>query len=461
MDSVTLYPFQEEGVAQLLQRRCVLFGDEMGLGKTVQSAVAIKRLFQQGAIHRVLVVCPSSLCRNWRKELRTWVPEIPAVIYEGGDRHGMLFGNAKILIGSFETVAMDLSRPTFEGRVYCDPGFDLLILDEAHRIKDAKSNKALILCAVLAARRWALTGTPLENHPSELASILRFLNPNEFMEDDALQDESLLLKYRDLCLFRRTKQQVGLQLPPKRVITINVALSPSQASEYENTLMTLRENLSAVTDLRAMAGLLLSGLQALRRIAVIASDGESSKLDLLDDEVAELIERNEKVVVFSTFANLVLPAVQQRLGKYGAVSYTGSMSVEERELSHKQFLEDPNVMVMCASLRAAGVGLTWVVAVNVYHLDLWWNPQAMRQAEDRVHRIGQTQNVLVRRLISEDTVEDGIATLQQVKQDIFDLIINESPTGTEAPKDMNDLLSLIGLKLGASGHSVQLDQTPM
>lgn len=455
MDSVTLYPFQEEGVAQLLQRRCVLFGDEMGLGKTVQAAVAIKRLFQQGAIHRVLVVCPSSLCRNWRKELRTWVPEIPAVIYEGGDRHGMLFGNAKILIGSFETVAMDLSCPTCEGKSYCDLGIDVLILDEAHRIKDAKSSKALIFCAVLAARRWALTGTPLENHPSELSSILRFLNPNEFMEEDALQDENLLLKYRDLCLFRRTKQQVGLQLPPKRITTVNIALSPSQAAEYENTLSTLRENLSAVTDLKAMAGILLSGLQALRRIAVIASDGESSKLDLLDEEVAELTERNEKVVVFSTFANLVLPAVQQRLSKYGAVSYTGSMSVEERELSHKQFLEDQNVRVMCASLRAAGVGLTWVVAVNVYHLDLWWNPQAMRQAEDRVHRIGQTQNVLIRRLISEDTIEEGIATLQQVKQDIFDLIINESPTGTEAPTDMNDLLSLIGLKLGPSGHSVQ------
>src|SRR6266487_4839633 len=103
----TLYEFQREGVEQLLCRRCILFADEMGLGKTVQAAVAIRRLFSDLAVARVLIVTPSSLCRNWRLELRKWAPEIPVVLYEGADRHGMLYGNARILVGSFETVTAD------------------------------------------------------------------------------------------------------------------------------------------------------------------------------------------------------------------------------------------------------------------------------------------------------------------------------------------------------------------
>jgi SNF2 family DNA or RNA helicase len=423
-----------------------LFADEMGLGKTVQAAAAIRTLFREAAISRVLVICPFSLCRNWKRELQRWAYGIPSVLYEGADRYGMLSGNAKILIGSIETVANDLIRPTKQGRVFYDIGVDLLLIDEAHRIKDPDALKSRIFSSILAARRWALTGTPVENRPLELASILRFLFPNELHDVSSLNDNQLVLSLRDQSLLRRTKAQVGLELPAKTVADIPVALSPSQSAEYSTTLLRINEALGSAGNLKMAKACLLEGIQALRRIAVISDADESSKIDLLEEEVTELTDQGQKVVIFSTFAKLVLPIVRDRLDRFGAVSFTGDMVAEERERAHRSFIEDANTRVMCASLRAAGVGLTWTVASYVYHLDMWWNPQAMTQAEDRVHRIGQTQHVLVKRLVSEDTIEEGIGALQQAKSELFDLLICGSSGELRSETDFGVLLSLIGLK---------------
>lgn len=169
-------------------------------------------------------------------------------------------------------------------------------------------------------------------------------------------------------------------------------------------------------------------------------------MDFVADQIEEIVERDEKAVIFSSFPNVALPRLAERLAAFQPLLFTGEMSTDEREMVHRRFLDDPSARVMCASLKAAGVGITWTVASHVYHLDLWWNPQALRQAEDRVHRIGQTEPVLVKRLVAEGTIEDGIKDLLALKEDVFDLVLGTAPDLSRDMGTFEQLLSLIGLK---------------
>ncbi len=439
---MNLYPFQIVGVNNLITRRTILLGDEMGLGKTVQSAIAIRSLLIQGAIRKILIVCPSSLCLNWKSELQKWA-RLSAVIYHGAERYGMLEGNATILISSFETLCMDLDSKTAKGEKYFDASIDLLIVDEAQRIKDPESIRSKVLSKIVAPRRWAISGTPLENHPRELSSILRFLDPNEFLEASSIDDIEKTIGLAKKLVLRRTKAEVGIELPQKTLIHLRLPLEPEQAADYSHA----RENLLALArnpiDPLKANGLLLKGIQDLRRLAVISENQTSSKIDFIEMQLEEVIEKTEKVVIFSSFSNLVLPVLANRLGRFGALLYTGSMTSQEREAAHNRFLKDPNARVMCASLRAAGVGLTWTVANHVYHLDSWWNPQVLNQANDRVHRIGQDRPVFVTRLISAGTIEEAIEDLLASKVDIFNMIFSDEFTTRFDAQAARRLLAII------------------
>jgi SNF2 family DNA or RNA helicase len=448
MTALNLYPFQRTGARALIERPRVLLGDEMGLGKTVQAAVALRQLFECGAAHRAVIVCPASLCVNWKHEVGKWAG-LASVIYEGPDRFGMLYGNAAVVIGSFDTVASDLRTPTRSGTVFHDIGVDVVIVDEAQRIKDPASLRSKVLAKLLAARRWAITGTPVENHPRELASILRFLYPNEFITDTDFDDLRKILRHRDACLLRRTKQQVGLELPNKTVGSVTIALTPSQHLEYARRLSVLKESLSRGGRSQGQAVMhLLAGIQDLRRIAVIGEDGASSKLDYLEDAIESIVASGEKVVVFSSFANIAIPHFYRRLSRFGALAYTGAMAQEQRQATHHRFLTDPNAGVMFASLKAAGVGLTWTVASHVFHTDVWWNPQVLNQADDRVHRIGQEKPVFIRRLLADNTIEVAINELLDKKEEISDLLIDDAPLNAAPQQIINDLLAMIGLETG-------------
>lgn len=442
-----LYPYQREGVEHLLRRRCLLLADEMGLGKTVQVVVALRQLFEWQSIRRVLIVCPTSLTRLWRLEFRRWAPEIPVVLYEGGDRYGMLEGNAAVLVGSYESVTNDLRRKTQDGNIFFDAGLDVLVLDEAQRIKSESSFRGQILSRLVAPRRWAISGTPLENNAEELRSILRFLAPTEIDEVGEMLDWSSLLAYRDRYLLRRIKQDVGLQLPERTMSYVPIALSPEQAAEYDQKATTFHALLASPQPL-SNAGELLATIQHLRRIAAMSSSGESAKLDFVAEEIGRLLRDSSKAkaVVFSSFARRVLPIVRERLAHFGALLLTGDLSAEDREVIQKRFIEDDSCRVMCASLRAAGVGYTWTVATHVYHMDLWWNPQVLRQAEDRVHRIGQRRNVFFRRLVAENTIDEAIAQLLTAKENIFDAVIEKRAGDAGHPDFLHDLVALIAMK---------------
>jgi len=420
---LTLYPYQKEGAQELVKRRCVLLADEMGLGKTVQGAVAINILFEQKAIKRALIVCPGPLTRNWIHEIKKWTDNIHPVLYEGLDRHGLLMGSAKVLVSSIETLTNDLLIPTSNGKKYYDIGIDLILLDEAQRIKGFSALRSLVMSKILSARRWAFSGTPLENCPTELASILRFLVPNEVGIDESEIDQEKLFKLRDLLMIRRTRRSINIALPPKNKINKILSLSPSQSSEYDAEIQNIKNVLKNINRNPRSNNTIVSCLNELRRICLISRNDESSKCDLLQEEVGEVCE-TEKVVIFTSFPNLIYPILAKRLKKYGCVLFTGTMTNEEKNIAHNKFLNDINSRVMLASLKAAGVGITWTVASVVYHLDVWWNPQASLQAEDRVYRIGQNKPVTVKQLACGDTIEESILKLQETKKEIFNIMIH-------------------------------------
>jgi len=354
----------------------------------------------------------------------------------------LLGSNAKLLIASYETIARDLWDETRSGEVFVDIGIDLLVLDEAQRVKNPESRAAKVLRKLCAARRWALTGTPLENRPSELGSVLGFLRPNE--SDQLVSSSGLpeVLRQRDQLMLRRTKKDAALELPPKAVGYIRIEMSAEQKAEYDEALSPLRKRVRDGSLRSESSVSLLATLNQLRLLAASSSSGSSGKLSYLEELLAEVFAEPTKAIIFSSFPNKVFPHLAHQLERYGVVQYSGDMSIEEREESHQSFMENPDVRVMLASLRAAGTGLTWTSASHVFHMDLWWNPQALNQAEARAHRIGQILPVVCQRLVCDSSIDVGIAELLLRKEGVFDTVV-EGDAECEEHVDRRSLLALI------------------
>ena len=429
----SLYAFQKTGVARLLKSVSLLLADDMGLGKTVQALVALGCLFKSGAVRRAIIICPTSLLANWRKEANKWLPEQGALVYRGPDRFGLLDSRVPILLTSFETITQDWRQPSTDGLTFFPTDFDLIIVDEAQNLKNPRSRRSTIISRALIPRRWALSGTPMENRPEELGSVFRFLSPNEFPDLESFSDYGSILRLRDRMMLRRSKKEVLNDLPEKVVSEVYVEMNPAQKSEYSTEFGAIRARLKSLQGQKSPARrtAILGAIQRLRRICVLAPRSEDSgKLDYLEEEMEKLASAGEKAVVFSTFANEVLSVGAKRLERFGVALFRGKMTLKERDDAACRFLNEKSCSVMLASTKAAGVGLNWTVPRHVYQLDLWWNPQVLSQAEDRVHRIGQTRGVIVKRLVAADSIEEGILRLLNRKQAIFDMVVQDETVST-------------------------------
>ena len=379
-----LYDYQQKGVLKLVERRTVLLADDMGLGKTIQALVAAETLFQMKEVSRILIICPNPVMTNWKKEAEKWTNR-NSLYYKGENRYGLLeFSKAPIFITSISTIVNDWQTASKRGTEFFETNFDLIIVDEAQKLKNPSSISSKTLSKAISTRRWALTGTPLENRPEELGAILRFLEPNEFPDGDFSDYESIL-KLADHLMLRRSKKDVLKELPEKIVRDVIIDMSADQEYDYNNFIEYIVRNIENLDHVKKM-NFILQSIHALRKLAVLSDNNTSGKLDFLIHEL-ETVPQNDKIVIFTTFANLVLPHFAKELDSYGVVRYTGSMTTEERDEANHRFENDPNIRIMLASIKAAGVGLNWTIANHVYHLDLWWNPQVLAQADDRVHRI--------------------------------------------------------------------------
>ncbi len=422
-----LMPFQLDGVRTLLQSERLLLADDMGLGKTVQAAAAIRIMCAQRTIERVLLIVPAGLLDQWRRELHRWAPELRAIIVRGPahERAWKWKAEAHVAIVSYETFRSDaVSIPASASRARV---WDLVVLDEAQKIKNREVDVSRAVKQLARRRSWALTGTPLENKLDDLASIMEFVDHGDGGEPRRYAPDARLLdRHRELQL-RRRKSDVLAELPAKQMITIQVPLLPRQQASYSRAesegVVRLRERGAEVRIEHV-----LELITRLKQICnVDAATGESAKFEDIHERLGTLSDEGHRALLFSQYTDdtFGVGAAARALSEFRPLTYVGSMSGARRDATIAQFKSDTSHRALILSLKAGGVGLNLQDASYVFHIDRWWNPAVERQAEDRSHRMGQLVPVTVFKYVCIDTIEDRIDRLLAGKQQLFDEIIDD------------------------------------
>ena len=442
-----LMPFQKEGVRTLMERDRLLLADDMGLGKTVQAIAALRILRVRGMIGQALVAAPASLLDQWRREIERWAPELSAIVVRGPipDRAWQWEARKDVTLVSYDTLRSDFGgnaqAPVRRKR------WDVVIADEAQRIKN-RNDTSDALKGLRRARSWALTGTPLENHEEELASILEFVDHDASGAPKRYRPGTeLFTRHRELQL-RRRKNDVLDDLPPKRTTRVAIALTPGQRNSYDKAE---RDGIVYLKSLGAEIGV-THVLDLINRLKQICNadprSGESAKLEDVGDRLAQLTAQGHRALVFSQYTNDVsgVAAAAGRLWEFNPLILTGDMSQEERTAVIDRFKAGDAHKVLILSLRAGGLGLNLQEASYVFHLDRWWNPAVERQAEDRSHRIGQAAKVNVIKYSCTGTIEERIDAILERKQALFDELVDDVSLDLSANMNREELLGLFGLE---------------
>lgn len=436
------FPYQYEGIGWLFSKTSALLADEMGLGKTMQTITAIRLLVRSGQVRRVLLVCPKPLLPNWQREFRAWAEELPFVVVEGdGERRRLTWTmpGVPVLIANYESLVRDFA--TFgEGEF---PKFDLVVLDEAQRIKNRTSRTAETARALPRRRSWALTGTPIENRPEELGALYEFL---EVVPPNATPDLRQLQYLAKQFILRRTKNLVMKDMPPRLDRDEVLELLPAQKYAYEKAEKDGVIHLNELGDSISVQHVFELVLRLKQITNFDPLTGESAKLDRLEADMEEIAASGGKAILFSQWTK-VLDWLAKPMAKYGALLYHGGVPTKQREPILKQFKEDPKSHIILMSYGTGAVGLNLQFAGYVFLFDRWWNPAIEDQAINRAHRIGCKSQVIVTRFISKDTIEERIDKILTEKRELFARILGDGDDcNTSLSLNASEIFGLFDLK---------------
>ena len=449
-----LMPFQREGVRALLDNCQLLLADDMGLGKTLQAVAALRILRARREVQSCLVAAPAGLLDQWRREIEKWAPELSAIIIRGStsDRSWQWAAKRDVALVSYDTLRSD-----FSGNAQSPvrrKTWDVVVADEAQRIKN-RNDTSDTLKGLQRTRSWALTGTPIENHEEELASILEFVDHDVSKPTKRYRPGAELLQRHSELQLRRKKSDVLEDLPPKQVTKVTIDLSPRQRNSYhkaEQDGIVYLKSLGAEVGVRHVLGL----ITRLKQICnADPKTGESSKLDDIKDRLEQLADQGHKALLFSQYVSDTsgVAAAANYLRDFTPLTITGGMPQQERTDVIERFKARDEHKVLILSLRAGGLGLNLQEASYVFHLDRWWNPAVERQAEDRSHRIGQTVKVNVIKYSCSETIEERIDDILERKQHLFDELIDDVSLDLSVQMSREELFALFGLeRVDASGR---------
>jgi non-specific serine/threonine protein kinase len=461
--------------------------DDMGLGKTIEVLALLLILARQNAHETHLLVVPASLIGNWLSEIARFAPSLRAhVIHASAKAPAHTQGaratrrpvgpsgldpldethlsNIDLVI---TTYGMLLRAPWIAAR-----GWGLVLLDEAQAIKNPSAKQTRAVKTLHGRSRIALTGTPVENHLSDLWSLFDFLSPGLLGSERRFSELSRKLEERGSyaplrALVRpyvlrrlKTDRKIIQDLPEKTEVVAFCTLSRKQVVLYERIVTELEETLAQATGMQRR-GAVLATLMRLKQVCnhpsqLLGDEGfarkDSGKMLRVAELCDEIAQRQERVLVFTQFREMTGPLssfLAEIFGAPGMVLHGGTPVGKRREMVER-FQRDDGPPFFVISLKAGGVGLNLTGASHVIHFDRWWNPAVENQATDRAFRIGQKRNVLVHKLVCKGTVEERIDAMITAKQKLSDEVL--SSTGEAILTEMDDaaLLALVRLDVSAA-----------
>ena len=405
----SLRRYQEWGVKYILHQENVLLGDEMGLGKTIQAIAAMVSLRNTGATH-FIVVCPASVLSNWCREVKKFSTLIPTKIH-GKDR-----------IKAFESWKINggVAVTTYETTGYLklnDFKYNMLVVDEAHYIKNPSANRTqnVVNLSKHAERKLFMTGTALENRVEEMISLISYLNPSisKKIEDMTnVYSSSDFRKTISNVYFRRRRDDVLNELPDLIENEIWCSLNDVEEDIYVRSVLDRK-------------------YAECRKLSWNVPDlKDSSKADSLLDIVEDAKNEDRKIIVFSFFLDTI-SKIAELLGENATQPITGSIPPEKRQMIIDDFNKAPAGKVLLAQIVAGGTGLSIQSASVVVLCEPQFKPSIENQAISRAYRMGQARNVLVYRLLCEDTIEEKIMDILKEKQMIFNEYADKSEAALE------------------------------
>jgi SNF2 family DNA or RNA helicase len=392
---IPLLPFQTIGVDWLLERDRRLLADDMGLGKTIQAISAIERLLKNSSISRVLIVVPRSLILNWLSEFEKWAPLICVTALNPTRKNAKVMWNQRIgkshvILTSFEQVRNNANL--------MKPHTELIVVDEAHRIRNSDSTVSKSFRMLTSQKLWLLTGTPVERDAEDLATLMSILEPTKFSIGDQGLGLGLLRHRSELYILRRRKTEVLKELPQLTERHELISLSPEQAESYINEL-----GKSGTNVLYKLGKLLqICDLDPITQ--------QSSKISRIIDLIQQIKSIDERAVVFS-FWRAPLLLLEEKMKDLGLPTQLliGDMNLSERQTALDSFKNGNSTLL--ASARIASEGLTLTEANHAIFLNRWWNPSANWQAQDRIRRIGQNRPTTTYTFSAEGTVEQVVSRI--------------------------------------------------
>ncbi|MHB8867076.1 MAG: DEAD/DEAH box helicase, partial [Pirellulaceae bacterium] len=414
------FPYQYQGIAFLYPRYAAILADEMGLGKTMQAITSARLLLRSGEIRSLLLICPKPLVTNWTREFALWAPELPVCVIEGDQlrrRWQWQQTNLPIKIANYELMLRDAEL--FRGQQL---QFDLVVLDEAQRIKNHASTTSQVVRSISRTRSWALTGTPIENSPDDLVAIFEFLLPGHLHNN--MQARRIGHAARDYVL-RRTKDIVLTDLPPILYRDADLDLSPEQWTSYQAAEQKGIVRLSDLGESLTIQHVFELVLRLKQICNFDPLSGVSSKLERLEADLEEVAASGKKAIIFSQWVQ-TLEVLRQRLARFSPLEYHGKIPARKRDATIEQFRQDPRRHLLLMSYGAGSVGLNLQFCSYVFLFDRWWNPAVEDQAINRAHRIGAQGPVTVTRMLTLGTIEERIQQVLDEKRELFAAVFSET-----------------------------------
>ena len=433
------FHFQYAGIAFLFPRHNAILADEMGLGKTMQAIASVRMLLRAGYIKNVLLICPKPLVTNWQREFKSWAPEVTVAVVKGNQHQRAWHWKtptAMVKIANYELLTRDEA-------MVVDPSnqYDLVILDEAQRIKNKSNATSQVVQKINRKRSWALTGTPIENGIEDLVGICEFAAKGAV--SSGMTAKEVRVRVKDLIL-RRTKDLVMKDMPPRLMRDAELDLSPEQQISYdgaENDGVLRLNDMGDELTIKHVFELVLR----LKQICNFdPSTRASSKIERLKADMEEVAASGQKAIVFSQWVD-TLQGVGRQLLAHNPLEYHGRIPSKQRDPILTEFRENPKRNVLLMSYGAGAVGLNLQFCRYVFLFDRWWNPAIEDQAINRAHRIGAAGSVTITRMIMAGTIEQRIHEILEAKRELFREILSDGEQPSRRGLSKDEIFGLFNL----------------